>query len=93
MNPLSVLGPDQQISILHTGATGIKIIIDGDRTRPTGKTTLCDYLKSQGADAVEAWELEEKRVKDNEPTNRICVLVMLDHPILPYQSISSSPQC
>lgn len=43
--------------------TGIPIVIDGDRTRPTGKTTLCDYLKKKGAAVCETWELEEGKIQ------------------------------
>lgn len=55
----------------------IPIIIDGDRTKPTGKTTLCDYLKSVGATVVEAWEVEEGMAQPNDNTDNNSVSVTI----------------
>lgn len=38
---------------------GLPVIIDGDRSGPTGKSTLCKALRDAGIEAYEKWEIEE----------------------------------
>lgn len=70
-----------QAKLIHDAVdAGISIIVDGDRAKPTGKTTLCDYLKEMGAVAYESWELEEGKVQPNDNTdaNSVSVTIRLN---------------
>lgn len=77
---LNFLDHNQAKLIREAVGAGIPIIIDGDRSKPTGKTTLCDYLKGVGAVAYEAWELEEGEVQPNDNTdaNSVSVTIRLN---------------
>lgn len=78
--PLRLLDAAQQDIVLAAIRTKVPVIIDGDRSKPTGKSVLCDYLKSLGADACEAWELEEGSKKpDNDAAgNHVSVVIRLN---------------
>ena len=43
----------------------IPILITGDRRYPTGKSSLCDFLKENGADVREEYELKNESVQDS----------------------------
>lgn len=81
---LKFLNEGQATLVRMAIAAGIPIVVDGDRTKPTGKSTLCDYLKSVDAVACEAWELEEGENADkklpngNTDSNSVIVTVRLD---------------
>lgn len=64
--------------IYQAMASGATIIIDGDRTGPTGKSTLCDWINNHGGNAVEVWELEDGRKKLDRGKNTAYVYVQLD---------------
>ena len=65
---------------------GIPIIVAGDRTKATGKTTLCDWLREQGATAYEEWEVEEGIVQpdDDSGRNSVSITVRLNKPIFTF---------
>lgn len=77
---LAFLSISQAELIAAAVDAGIPIIVDGDRSKPTGKTTLCDYLKGMGAVAYESWELEEGKVQPNDNTdaNSVSVTIRLN---------------
>ena len=78
---LSSLNAKQQEAVFAAISAGIPVIVDGDRSRPTGKSTLCDYLKSLGADACEAWGLEEgskKKPDSDAKENTVTVVIRLN---------------
>ena len=64
-------------AILH----GVPILIDGDRSKATGKSTLCDALRVLGAEVYESWELEEGEKKLDATRNRASVLLQLNEGI------------
>ncbi len=74
------LGLEQAALVQAAVDLKIMIIVDGDRSRATGKSTLCSYLKSKGAVACEAWELEEGSIQpnDNANSNTVSVNIRLD---------------
>lgn len=78
--PLRLLDAAQQDIVLAAIRTKVPVIIDGDRSKPTGKSALCDYLKSLGADACEAWELEEglKKPDNGGMKNQVSVVIRLN---------------
>ena len=59
------------------------IIVTGDRTKPTGKSTLCEWLRSSGAVAYEEWELEEGSVQPDsvKDQNSAVVVIRLNRPM------------
>lgn len=60
----------------------IPILVTGDRSKATGKTTLCDWLRALGAAAYEDWELEEGRIQpdDDNGRNTVYVTIRLNKP-------------
>lgn len=64
-------------AILH----GVPILIDGDRSKATGKSTLCDALRVLGAEVYESWELEEGEKKLDATRNRTFVFIQLNEGI------------
>ena len=86
MSPFDVLSDEQFILLNKAVDLQIPIIIDGDRSRATGKTTLRDaLLLSTDAHVCEAWEIEEGKVQPNDDTDRnsVYVLVRLNKPLNP----------
>lgn len=69
---------EQKQFISEAIKSGVTIIIDGDRSKPTGKSTLCDRIKAAGGKAVEVWELEEGRRKLDADKNTVYVYVQLN---------------
>ena len=55
----SVLNDAQRKLVAEAILHGTPILIDGDRSKATGKSTLCDALRVLGAEVYEVWELEE----------------------------------
>ena len=64
-------------AILH----GAPILIDGDRSKATGKSTLCGALRVLGAEVYEGWELEEGEKKPDATRNHIFVFIQLNEGI------------
>lgn len=87
-DPRNLLSRAQFEQVLLAIRYNIPIIIDGDRTKPTGKTTLCDYLMSQGAVAHEAWELEEMGQKPGNkgPENSVHLVIQLNRLLSIFQN-------
>lgn len=58
----------------------VPIVVDGDRTKPTGKSTLCALLRRVGAEAYESWELEEgvKKPDQDGAGNYGCIKIQLN---------------
>lgn len=83
-NPLPALLGDLAPTVESLANRGIRIIIDGDRSKPTGKSTLCDYLKTFGADVYEAWELEEgeKKLDHALNCNSVEVRIQMNKPLV-----------
>lgn len=83
MGPFDVLSNNQFALLVNAVLHRIPIIIDGDRSCATGKTTLCEGIRALGADACEAWEIEEGKVQPNDDTdlNSVYVLVRLNKPL------------
>lgn len=79
-DPLALLLDDLAPAVQTLADRGARIIIDGDRSKPTGKSTLCAYLKMIGADVCETWELEEggKKLDVNPDGNSVDVVVWLN---------------
>lgn len=44
--------------------TGLPVIIDGIQG-PTGKSTLCEYLRGKGFSAIEKWCADKNKGDDN----------------------------
>lgn len=76
-NPMTLLNAEQQALIRTALNFGIRIVIDGDRSKPTGKTTLRDYLKSRGANVLETWELEEGGAKPDNDADRNSAFIVV----------------
>lgn len=56
----------------------IPIVIDGPRNVPTGKSRLCETLRTLGVDACELWELEEaEKGASSDHTNHTCFYIWL----------------
>lgn len=59
----------------------VPIEIDGSRNRSIGKSRLCDFLRSLGADAFETYETEEggqdRRKRPDANTNHAHVYIWL----------------
>lgn len=60
---------------------GLAVVIDGLHG-PTGKSTLCENLKSMGVNAVEQWEFEEGGKSLDESKNHLCLLVKLNERVI-----------
>lgn len=77
---LKFLGPKQAELVCAAINLGLLIVIDGDRTKATGKSTLCDYLRGKGAAAYEAWELEEGNIRPDSDANcnSVCITIRLN---------------
>ena len=77
---------DEQVSPEICGLIekGFPVIIDGDRSRPTGKSWLCDQLRKAGCEAYEGWEIEEgytvdgEIIKKSDSENALFLTVRLD---------------
>ncbi|MCI9273748.1 MAG: hypothetical protein HFE39_07310 [Clostridiales bacterium] len=78
---MRLLTTAQQALVALAIQHGCTIIIDGDRNYPTGKSTLCEELKKQGAHAVETWELEEGGVRLPAEGNHVTLLIQLNRPL------------
>lgn len=78
---LTLLLGDLAPAVQTLADKGARIIIDGDRSKPTGKSTLCAYLKMIGADACETWELEEggKKLDINPDGNSVDIVIWLNN--------------
>lgn len=79
-DPLALILGDLAPAVQALADRGARIIIDGDRSKPTGKSTLCAYLKMIGADACETWELEEagKKLGISPNDNSVDVVIHLN---------------
>ena len=73
----SAIGQDVPMELCEAIASGIPIIIDGDRNKATGKSYLCDALRRHGINAHEMWEFEEGSLKLQPDTNKVAVCVWL----------------
>lgn len=75
------LSSAESLPIISAVGSGCSIEIDGIRNRPIGKSHLCDYLRSLGADAFETYETEEggrdRRKRPDENTNHAHVYIWL----------------
>lgn len=73
----AALNDAQQALVLAAIQTGAPIVIDGDRSQPTGKSTLCAELRALGAKAREAWEPEEGMIEPDNDSDRNSVAVVI----------------
>ena len=64
-SPLNVLTAEQLQMLKTAVEAGIPILVTGNRSYPTGKSTLCEFLKSAGVDVREEWELENESIQDS----------------------------
>ena len=75
------LSSAESLPISSAVGSGCSIEIDGIRHRPIGKSHLCDYLRSLGADAFETYETEEggrdRRKRPDANTNHAHVYIWL----------------
>ncbi len=75
------LSDPEALMILRAVTLGCTIEIDGIRNRPIGKSHLCDFLRSLGADAFETYETEEggrdRRKRPDANTNHAHVYIWL----------------
>lgn len=75
------LSSAESLPIISAVGSGCSIEIDGIRNRPIGKSHLCDYLRSLGADAFETYETEEggrdRRKRPDANTNHAHVYIWL----------------
>lgn len=69
----------QEVSPELCGAivSGTPVIIDGNRHRATGKSSLCEALRQYGVNAHEVWEFEEGLLDFQPDTNRAAVCIWL----------------
>lgn len=78
---LNVLNEEQKRYLKMAIDNKIPIIIAG-KHKPTGKSTLCDYLKAKGINAIEKWELEENNeIQIDENINTMYLLIKLNKEI------------
>lgn len=77
----SVLNDAQRKLVAEAILHGTPILIDGDRSKATGKSTLCDALRVLGAEVYEVWELEEGKKKPDATQNRTFVFIQLNEGI------------
>lgn len=75
------LSSAESLTIILAVRNGCSIEIDGIRNRPIGKSHLCDFLRSLGADAFETYETEEggrdRRKRPDANTNHAHVYIWL----------------
>lgn len=75
------LSEAESFTIVSAVMGGCSIEIDGIRNRPIGKSHLCDFLRSIGADAFETYETEEggrdRRKRPDANTNHAHVYIWL----------------
>ena len=74
----SILNDEQLKLVAEAILHGVPILIDGDRSKETGKSTLCDALRVIGAEVYEGWELEEEKKKSDATRNRAFVFIQLN---------------
>lgn len=77
----SILNDEQLKIVAEAILHGVPILIDGDRSKETGKSTLCDALRVIGAEVYEGWELEEGKKKPDSTRNRAFVFIQLNEGI------------
>lgn len=58
-------------------ASGVPVIIDGNRLKATGKSHLCEALLQRGITAQEVWEFEEGLVELQPDANKVAVCIWL----------------
>jgi len=75
----SILNDEQLKIVAEAILHGVPILIDGDRSKETGKSTLCNALRVIGAEVYEGWELEEG--KPDATRNRAFVYIQLNEGI------------
>lgn len=88
MKNIAFLTDTQNDLISYALNHGTPILIDGDRAQPTGKSWLCQHLKSLGANVRECWELEEGNKALTETLNQAYILICLNK-ALPQEAIST----
>ncbi len=75
------LSSDEAAVVSCAVVSKVPIEIDGIRNRPIGKSHLCDFLRSLGADAFETYETEEggrdRRKRPDANTNHAHVYIWL----------------
>ena len=75
------LSNDEVAVVSSAVICNVPIEIDGIRNRPIGKSHLCDFLRSLGADAFETYETEEggrdRRKRPDANTNHAHVYIWL----------------
>ena len=77
-----VLSAEDAHGVMRAGRAGLAIIVGGDRSTPTGKSTLTEYLRRQGFRVYEEWELEEDEGLQAGPKdNNARVLIELNAPL------------
>lgn len=70
---------DKQLEFLELAKQhGLPIVIDGDRSKPTGKSTVCEYLRDRGFNAYEAWMFEDGVKMPDSGANSVYVAIRLD---------------
>lgn len=69
------LSEEEATATAQAAFSGLPVIIDGVQG-PTGKSTLCKGLREFGLTAVEKYELESGKIKDNH--NGAYVLIVLN---------------
>lgn len=78
---LNVLNEEQKRYLKMAIDNKIPIIIAG-KHKPTGKSTLCDYLKTKGINAIEEWEIEENNeIQIDKNSNTMYLLINLNREI------------
>ena len=84
MNAVQLIPEHYRPMVREAIKANTPIIVTGDRTKPTGKSTLCEWLRSSGAIAYEEWELEEGGIQpDNvKGQNSAIVVIRLNRPML-----------
>lgn len=79
---LKTILKDYQIRELENAiSNGVPILVAGKEIA-TGKSTLCDYLRSKGVNAREVWEIEEGSYKNEDNSNNsLYCLIVLNKPL------------
>lgn len=75
---LKVLDDIQKEHLRIAIENNITILISG-KHKPTGKSTLCEFLRSKGVNVIEEWELEEaKKFQIDNNINTTYFLIYLN---------------
>ena len=81
---MDVLTTEQAMMLAVAVQHKIPILITGNRSIPTGKSFLCEFLRERGVDVRKEYELKNESVQDTGK-NEVYFTIVLNEMLAPWK--------